>query len=85
MSKTKTVFCAHCQEETAHSIALNSIGNEVIFTCECGRFIKVPAHLKTNGINAYLEVHKVDNQGQVSQATLHKRENLLIAELADGN
>lgn len=64
----KTVFCANCQVETVHTVAVvrNSHGyDEVIFTCPCGRQFKLSADLSKEELAAAITAHKAHNLGQV--------------------
>ena len=79
--KTRTVFCANCQAETAHEISLAN--DEAIFTCECGRFIKLPADMSKKEVTKHLKSHKETNEGQVSQERYEQAERDLIDALSD--
>ena len=67
---TIQIFCAKCQEDTAHTGAVD-LNGELVFSCDvCGGFLKLPAP-KVSGmtaadIHAYFAEHKIANEGQVS-------------------
>jgi RNase P subunit RPR2 len=62
---TKKAFCANCQTDTAHQLEADMNG-EIVLTCDCGRFQKLPAGLSKKGMEKELASRKENNQGQVS-------------------
>ncbi len=80
-TKTITAFCANEQEETAHALDFAPNG-EIQLTCDCGRFIKLPADTDAAGIQAYLKAHKESNVGQVSQKSIDEAREKLLDSLA---
>ncbi len=58
-------FCASCQKETVHSVAVNTRRNdELVLGCPCGREIKAPKGTPEE-LQAWLKAHKDGNVGQV--------------------
>lgn len=69
--KTIEIFCANCQEDTAHTGAVD-LNGELVFTCTvCDRFIKVPAGMSAADIKKHFEAHREANVGQVSIQPSH--------------
>jgi hypothetical protein len=79
---TRTAFCANCQAETPHAITMDE-NQEGVLTCDCGRFIKIPAGMSKDDIDSHLEAHKESNQGQVTQERYEKAERDLVDLLKD--
>lgn len=69
--KTKKIFCAKEQIDTAHTGAVVNNG-EFIFTCDCGEFIKFPAGLSAQELENAFETYKAANIGQVSAEDAEK-------------
>lgn len=67
--KTKLTFCANCQEKKDHVVTVDNNG-EFLFTCECGRFFKLPGTLDKEGVKAALDLHEESNKGQLSQEAI---------------
>lgn len=69
---TKTIFCAACQLDTAHSVARvdNRDGlSEVVATCQtenCGRMHKYPVPESPEQFNELIAAHKASNLGQIT-------------------
>lgn len=80
MEKTITVFCANEQADTEHVLDVDGAG-EIVLTCACGRFLKLPAGTDSAGLKAYIAAHKTANEGQVSAAALEAKKAELIAAL----
>jgi hypothetical protein len=78
--KTKNVFCANCQEVKPHEISLSSVG-EFVFTCDCGRFIKVAGDLSVKEVNEALDKHEEANKGQISVEAAEQKLGELIDSL----
>jgi RNase P subunit RPR2 len=80
--KTKEAFCAQCQDLTTHTATIDANG-ELVLTCGCGRFIKVPGHnLTAESLNDFLAAHHEANEGQVSaEAQDEANQDLLDAIL----
>jgi len=60
----KTIFCANCQTDTAHSATVER--GDIILTCsaaDCGRFVKFPATMSAAELQAAVTAHKSANQG----------------------
>ena len=57
----KTLFCAHCQEETQHAVTVT--GGDFVFSCHCGRFVKFPATMTPMELAAAIAAHKENNHG----------------------
>ena len=53
------VFCAVCQGEPEASPSV--VGGDLILTCPCGHFLKVPASLDSEELDSYLLKHKEEN------------------------
>ena len=75
--KTKNVFCSNCQAVTAHGASLSPIG-EIVFTCDCGRFVKFAGDLSKKEIEALLVKHEEVNKGQISVEAVEKKLNELL-------
>lgn len=69
--KTKKAFCAGHQEVTDHEVTIDANG-EYLFTCECGRFFKIPADSDKAAITAFLSKHEKTNKGQLSVEEVEK-------------
>ena len=78
MKKTIPAFCANCQEETPHTVSVQDNG-EILLTCICDRFIKLPADLEPDGVKTCLDEHKAANEGQLTVERLEDAKNKLIA------
>ena len=81
MTDTFTFFCANDQAETPHTVDVDGAG-EIILTCACGRFVKLPAGTDAAGVKAYAETHKAANEGQISQESLEAKKAELLKGLA---
>ena len=83
MNNTKQAFCANCQKTTAHRATIDA-NQELVLTCDCGRFIKLPTEGMTAAdVEAYLAAHEQANQGQVSVAAQEAQNDQLLSELLD--
>lgn len=80
MDKTIVVFCANEQIDTAHTVDVDGAG-EIVLTCECGRFIKLPAGTDAKGLAAYVDAHGKANAGQVSVAAIEAKKAELLESL----
>lgn len=69
--KTRKAFCSNEQTQTDHVVSVDNNG-EFVFTCDCGRFFKLPADLDKNEINDALKAHEGANKGQISLEQLEK-------------
>lgn len=79
--KTKNIFCANEQEVTEHVVTIDNNG-EFVFTCDCGRFIKLPGDIKKDELKEALEAHKASNEGQLTVEEVEKA-NLEKLKLID--
>jgi hypothetical protein len=77
---TCDLFCANDQKETAHVLDVDGNG-EVVLTCPCGRFIKLPAGADAAGIRPYADAHRASNEGQITQEAIAKKKADLLASL----
>lgn len=77
---TLKMFCAAEQLETAHSVDVDGNG-EVILTCACGRFTKLPGSTDAAGLQAYVAAHNASNVGQVTQESIDEKKAALLASL----
>jgi hypothetical protein len=69
----KTIFCAHEQKETPHTLSASEYSGEIQAICDnCGRLLKFPAGISREAFDALVAVHKEGNQGQVSQESIDK-------------
>lgn len=75
-----TMFCANEQDDTEQVLDVDGNG-EITLTCECGRFIKLPATTDAAGLKAYIDEHKAANMGQISQDSIEAKKAELIAGL----
>lgn len=76
----REAFCANCQNITEHTVAMESMRGETVFTCLlCKRAIKYPGELTPDELMAHLDRHEAANRGQVS---LEKAQSALDAFLA---
>lgn len=78
--KTIQMFCANDQVEMAHSLDIDGNG-EIVLTCSCGRFQKLPAGTDADGVRAFVEAHKAANEGQRSVESLEAEKAKLLEEL----
>lgn len=62
---TKTAFCANCQADTIHQMEVDQNG-EIVLTCDCGRFQKLPAGMTKTEMKDELSHRKETAEGQVS-------------------
>lgn len=63
----REAFCANCQEITEHTVEMESMRGETVFTClKCKRAIKYPGELTPDELMAHLDRHEEANRGQVS-------------------
>lgn len=75
----KIIFCANEQKETTHILSASPAG-DIDATCEsCGRFIRFPAGIDKETLDALIAQHKIANEGQVTQESIDKN----LSELAD--
>lgn len=72
----KNIFCANEQKLTPHKATVDANG-EYVFTCACGRFLKLPAD--TKDFEKVFAVHEKANTGQVSIEAQEKK----LAELME--
>ena len=63
---TKDVFCANCQMITVQDAEVDEHG-DLILTCPCDRFIKIPAD-QADHLDDVLAEHHEANEGQVKRA-----------------
>ena len=54
---------------------------EIVLTCECGRFVKLPANTDAAGLKVYAAKHKAANEGQVSMAAIEEKKAELLKSL----
>jgi len=80
--KTKNIFCANEQEITSHKVTVDTNG-ELLFTCECGRFVKLPGDTQKAEITKALDRHEEANQGQVTQAAVEEQNQAKLTKLLD--
>lgn len=74
------MFCANEQTDTDHTLDIDGNG-EVVLTCACGRFIKLPADTTPESLTAYVEAHKASNEGQITVEAMETRKAELLGEL----
>jgi hypothetical protein len=79
MNEAITAFCANCQEDKPHSVDVQPNNGEVTLTCDCSRFIKLPAGMEAADAKEYLKAHKESNQGQISVEKMEDAKNKLVA------
>lgn len=78
-AKKVVMFCAAEQTDTDHTLEIDGNG-EIVLTCDCGRFVKLPRDTTPDQLKAYIEAHKAANEGQISVASIEaKRAELLGA------
>jgi hypothetical protein len=80
MDNSIVMFCANDQVETTQALTIDGNG-EIVLTCPCGRFTKLPAGTDAAGLAAYIAAHKEENDGQISVASLDAKKADLIAGL----
>lgn len=78
--KTIQVFCANEQAETEHTLDITGTG-EIVLTCACERFLKLPKGSTADDIKAFIEAHKQANQGQVTVEAIEAEKDKLLNEL----
>ena len=78
--KKVVVFCANEQADTEHTLDMDGNG-EVVLTCACGRFIKLPADTTPESFKAYIAAHKEANMGQISQESIDAKKAELLDSL----
>lgn len=78
--KTVSMFCANEQAETEHTVEIDGNG-EIVLTCECGRFIKLPEGTDAEGLKTFVQAHKEANEGQRSVESIEKAKEELLAGL----
>lgn len=78
--KKVVMFCANEQAETDHTLDIDGNG-EIVLTCGCGRFIKLPATTDAAGLKAYIDAHKTANEGQISVASMDAKKAALLDAL----
>ncbi len=67
----KTIFCANDQIEIAHDLGVSQSG-EVVATCtQCGRVLKFSAKSTVEEFESQIALHKVQNEGQVTQESIN--------------
>lgn len=79
-NETIKFFCANDQAETDHALDIDGNG-EIVLTCPCGRFVKLPKGTDAAGIRSYAEAHRAANQGQVSVEKMEAEKAKLLGEL----
>lgn len=62
---SKPVFCAACQAVTEHDVTVDK-NHEIVATCKCGRFLKLPLVNTADELQNHLDAHHQANKGQVS-------------------
>jgi len=68
---TRLIFCANEQKETEHNLEVDSNG-EIVATCDCGRFIKLPAGVTATEAETIIIKHKEANTLSEEQANIEK-------------
>lgn len=81
-NNTLTFFCANEQADTAHVLDIDGNG-EVVLTCACGRFIKLPRTTTPESLKAYVEAHKAANEGQITVESIEAHKAELLAGLQE--
>ena len=76
--KKISIFCANEQVDTDHTLDIDGNG-EVVLTCGCGRFVKLPKETTVDSLKAYIEAHKAANMGQISQESIDAKKDELLA------
>jgi hypothetical protein len=85
---TKELFCDYEQKDTTHNLSVD-LNNEILMECtteECGHFIKFPAGLTPEEIDAKLVEYREANLGKVTAAELEAsraEQEGVLAALAD--
>lgn len=79
-NETVKLFCANDQAETDHALDIDGAG-EIVLTCACGRFIKLPKGTDAAGIKAYATAHRASNEGQMSVEKIEADKAKLISDL----
>lgn len=79
MENSIIAFCANCQEETDHTVSTSTTNGEIILTCACERFIKLPPETTPEEAQSYLEAHKENNQGQITVEEYERAANNIVA------
>lgn len=82
-NNTIKFFCANEQAETEHTIDIDG-SRDIVLTCPCGRFIKLPAGTDAAGLKAYAETHRAANVGQVSVEKIEAEKAALLEGLQQG-
>ena len=72
-----TMFCANDQVETEHDLDVDGNG-EVVLTCPCGRFIKMPANTTPETLTVAIEKQKESNEGQITQESIEQKKQELL-------
>jgi hypothetical protein len=63
----REAFCANCQAVTEHTVQMESMRGDYVFTCtHCERAIKFPTGVSEDELIAHVDNHKAANVGQVS-------------------
>lgn len=60
----KTIYCTKCAADTPHDAAVER--GDIVFTCStdgCGRFLKFPADITAEDLQAAVAAHKAANTG----------------------
>jgi hypothetical protein len=78
--KTLSFFCANEQDDTDHTVDIDHNG-EVVLSCGCGRFIKLPADTTPESLQAYVVAHREANMGQVTQEEVDSKKAELLNAL----
>lgn len=76
-----TYFCANEQAETQQTVDIDGNG-EVVLTCECGRFLKMPHGTTGAELRAYETKHVEANEKQLSIQKLEDDKAALIEDIA---
>ena len=65
----KEAFCAGCQTRTVHKASVvedRNGNNEIVHTCDCGRFFKTPLFETPDEYVEHLTAHHAANVGQIT-------------------
>lgn len=78
--KKVLLFCANEQTETEHTLDIDGAG-EIVLTCVCERFVKLPKGTDADGLKSFIETHKQINQGQISIEAIEAEKAKLLESL----